>query len=343
MKKIHKALTFRASSIGDCLMGKHLLENIHAQYANARLGIVVASRGAMIHDLFAAYPWLEIVEVNRRNPRDLFSLLRNFFRSDLVITQYAGKKGGRFGFASKLVARLLAKRGGLIGFNDALQWNKYLYDRLLPVRSDMAVVEHDHAVLRAENMFISSLFPTLKFIKDDSVLAKFCLEKEKYIIVHLFAGNMKRGLHPDRKHEILRALAKKNSNINLVVTGGVADREEALRVAENIPVRVIAGDATLQEMMNLIDQSHSVVSVDTGVAHIAAQLRKPLVVMRTCLGANWWFCEQYGDTAPITILSCDEKCVDGHIAKNYPDCINEISNEAILQAVAQRTNIVLLK
>lgn len=334
MKKIHKALTFRASSIGDCLMGKHLLENIYAQHPNARLGIVVASRGAMIRDLFAAYPWLEVVEANRRNPRALFSLLRNFFRSDLVITQYAGKKGGRFGFASKLAARLLAKRGGLIGFNDASQWNGYLYDRLLPVRSDKAVAEHDHAVLRAEGIPISSLFPTLKFIKDDSVLTKFGLEKEKYIIVHLFAGNMSRGLHPDQKREILLALAKKFPNIHLVVSGGIADKEEALRVAGNIPVKVIAGDATLQEMMNLIDQSRGVVSVDTGMAHIAAQLRKPLVVMRTCLGANWWFHEQYGDKAPITILSCDEGCVGGHIAKNYPDCINEIPNEAILRAVA---------
>lgn len=334
MKKIHKALTFRASSIGDCLMGKHLLENIHAQHPNARLGIVVASRGAMIRDLFAAYPWLEIVEASRRNPRTLFLLLRNFFRSDLVVTQYAGKKGGRFSFTSKLAARLLAKRGELIGFDDVSQWNGYLYDRLLPVRSDIAVVEHDHAVLRAENIPISFLFPTLKFIKDDSVLAKFGLEKEKYIIVHLFAGNMSRGLHPDKKNEILLNLVKKNPNIHLVVSGAAADKEEALRVAENIPAKVIAGDATLQEMMNLIDQSCGVISVDTGMAHITAQLRKPLVVMRTCLGANWWFREQYGNNAPITILSCDEKCVDGHIVKNYPDCINEISNEVILRAIA---------
>jgi hypothetical protein len=31
-------------------------------------------------------------------------------------------------------------------------------DRLLPVRSDVAVVEHDHAALRAENIFISFYF-----------------------------------------------------------------------------------------------------------------------------------------------------------------------------------------
>ena len=110
--EIKKALTFRASSIGDCLMGKYLLENIHVQFPSARLGIVVGSRGAMLRDLFAAYPWLEIIEANRRSPSALFSLLKNFYGSDLVITQYAGKPCGRFSFRSKLFARVLAKRGG---------------------------------------------------------------------------------------------------------------------------------------------------------------------------------------------------------------------------------------
>ncbi|MEK7114207.1 MAG: hypothetical protein AAB850_01520, partial [Patescibacteria group bacterium] len=102
--EIKKALTFRASSIGDCLMGKYLLENIHAAYPHARLGIVVASRAEMIRDLFAAYPWLEVIEANRRNPVSLFSLWKKYHESDLVVTQYAGKLGGKFGLASKLFA-----------------------------------------------------------------------------------------------------------------------------------------------------------------------------------------------------------------------------------------------
>ena len=40
------------------------------------------------------------------------------------------------------------------------------------------------------------------------ILYKFGLETGKFIIVHLFAGNAARGLHPDKKHELLVALAK---------------------------------------------------------------------------------------------------------------------------------------
>ena len=217
---VTKALTFRASSIGDCLMGKYLLENIHDRFPDARLGIVIGSRAGMIRDLFAAYPWLEVIEANRRNPGALFSLWKNFHGSDLVVTQYAGKKGGRFGLASKLAARLLAKRGGLVGFTDASKVTALLYDRLLPVRFDTAVAERDREALCAAGFSVSLPFPALEFVRDGAVLTTYNLEAGKFIVVHLFAGNKGRGLSPDKKRELLGALAKKLSGIRIVLSGG---------------------------------------------------------------------------------------------------------------------------
>lgn len=330
--EIRKALTFRASSIGDCLMGKYLLENIHAHCPQAQCGIVVASRSGMIRDLFAAYPWLKIVEASRRDFRSIFSLGKQFRGSDLVVTQYAGKKGGRFSLASKLAARFLAKRGGLIGFADVSPWNRFLYDRLLLVRSDVAVVEHDRAALYAAGIPPSLPFPTMQYAEDPTVLSAYNLEAGKFIVVHLFAGNKGRGLYPDKKRALLVALAKKLPDIRLVISGGANDREEALCVTRDIPATVIAGEATLQEMMNLIAQSRAAVSVDTGIAHIAAQLRKPLAVLRTCVGRAWWLEGQYGSEAPITVFSCDIVCENGHDAKDYPNCINAITMEEVARS-----------
>ena len=333
---IKKALTFRASSIGDCLMGKYLLENIHAQYPQARLGIVVASRGAMIADLFAAYPWLEVIEVNRRHPKALLSLWRNFHGSDLVVTQYSGKKGGRFGLASKFAARLLAKRGGLVGFTDVSKWNRILYDRLLLVRSDQAIAEHEREALRAAGLPVSLPFPTLAYLQDDTVLAKFHLEMEKYVVVHFSAGGAGRSISPEKGRELLTVLRDiLPKDISIVISGALADRESALAIVHGIEARVIAGEATLQEMMDVIQHSRAVVSVDTGMAHITAQLGKPLVVMRTCVGRNWWFSGQYGEKAPITVFSRSDLCAAGHIYKNFPACISAISVEDVARALGE--------
>jgi len=329
--EIKKALTLRASSIGDCLMGKYVLENIHAQFPEARCGIVVGNRAPMIRDLFAAYPWLEVIEANRRSPQSLLSLLKNFYRSDLVVTQYAGKPGGRFGLASKLFARILAKRGGLIGFIDASFWNRFLYDKLVPVRSNSAIAEHDRDALRAAGIPIALPFPIMQCVENNSVLSKFKLKAGNYIVVHLFAGNASRGLHPDKKRELLVALAQQVPNVRLVISGGAHDRDEALRVTEHIPATIIAGEATLQEMMNLIAHSRVVVSVDTGMAHIAAQLHKPLVVLRTCIGRQWWLPGQYGDDTPLAIFQCDTVCKGGHLAKAYPACMHAIDMEKVAE------------
>lgn len=307
-----------------------MLENIHAQYPGARLGIVVASRGAMIRDLFSAYPWLEIIEANRRNPKSLFPLFKNFYGSDLIVTQYAGKKGGKFSLASKLVAKLLAGAGGLVGFKDASGWNTTLYDKLVPIRADSAVAEHDREALRAAGIPVSLPFPKLEFVHDSSVLTRFNLVVGKYIVVHLFAGGKGRGISPEKSRELLIALKDRlASEIQLVISGSVADREIVTSVVHGIEVKVIAGETTLQEMMNLIKNSRAVVSADTGMAHITAQLGKPLIVMRTCIGRSWWLQEQYGKSANITVFSHDDSCANGHVYKNYPDCINAIEMKEV--------------
>lgn len=332
--EIKKALTFRASSIGDCLMGKYLLENIHEQYPQARLGIVVASRAEMIRDLFAAYPWLEVIEANRWNPKSLFHLWKNFRGSDLVVTQYAGKPGGRFSFRSKLSARILAKRGGLIGFADASRWNGVLYDKLIPLVTDAAPAALEREVLRVVGIQIAHEHPTMRHLPLPNVTEKFNLVSGGYIIVHLFAGNKSRGLHPDKKRELLIALAQKLPNTHLVISGGAADKKEAPHIAENISATVIAGEATLQELMNLIVKSRGVVSVDTGVAHITAQLDRPLAVLATCLGLHWWGEDQYGIDALVTLFTCSNLCMGGHVYKEYPDCMNEIDVREISQKIS---------
>lgn len=328
--KIKKVITFRASSIGDCLMGKYLLENIRARYPQARLGIVVASRGDMIRDLLAAYPWLEVIEANRRNPRALLALARAFFGSDLVVTQYAGKKGGMFGLGSKLFARLLARRGGLVGFMDAFLWNGILYDLLVPVKAEEAIAEHEREVLAAVGVPVALPFPKLVCLPGGAVVGT-----GEFVIAHFFAGGKGRSMSPEKSRELLTALRRAlPGDISILVSGSSADCSSARAIAEGIDAKVIAGETTLQEMMRLIRESRCVISVDTGMAHIAAQLGTPLVVMRTCIGRNWWLPGQYGENAPIAVCSHDASCRDGHTNKEYPECLNKIPTEEMV-AVAR--------
>lgn len=332
---IRKAVTFRASAIGDCLMGKYLLENVRALYPEARVGIVVASRGAMIRDLFAAYPWLEVIEANRRNPRALATLWHRFHGSDLVVTQYAGKHGGSFGFGSKIAARALAHKGGLVGFSDASTWNERIYDHLLPVDSHSAVAEHERAALRVFGLSVPLPFPTLRFIRQEGILRSLHLAPRQFVIVHLFAGNTKRSMSPKTGRALLVALRETlPSGVSILVSGSESDRAAALEIASGTGADVLAGRVSLQELITLLAESRSVVSVDTGVAHMAAQVGVPLLVMRTCLGPNWWYSGQYGPEARVTVFEHDAACVHGHQSKAYPACIEGIDVAAVAARAA---------
>lgn len=333
--KIKKVVTFRASSIGDCLMAKYLLENIHLEFPEAKCAIVVAGRAKMIRDLLSSYQWIEVIEANRRNLRAVLSLWWKYHGSDLVVTQYAGKPGGRFGLTSKFMARILAHKGGYVGFDDPSRWNKILFDHTIPVRSDRAVVWHEQEALRTFDIPKSISFPKIIFQKDTNILENFGLRPGNFIVLHLFAGGLGRGMNPEKKRELIDYLVGMDRNLQIVISGGIGDREELLRITRDLPVTIIAGKTTLQELMNVIFNSRGVISLDTGVAHISAQLGKPLVVLRTCLAPNWWFAEQYGPSAPINILSSDRSCSKGHIFKDYPGCLNDIPIDDIGKAIRQ--------
>jgi ADP-heptose:LPS heptosyltransferase len=338
---IQKALTFRASSIGDCLMGKYLLDNVHAQFPEARLAIVVASRSAMIRDLLAASAYIEVIEANRKNFTSLWNLWRTFRGSDFVVTQYAGKVGGKFSLASKLAARVLARRlpaqaGGLIGFRDVSRFN-FLYDHLIEFDRSEAPAALERRALRAVGVPISLPQPTLSYVPNDHVLTKFNLQEKKYTIVHLFSSGKGRGLSPAKKRELLETLSLALPNVQIILTGIAKEKEELQVAAANLNARVIAGETSLQEMMNLMVHSAGVVAVDTGAAHIAAQLGVPLVVLSSCLGIHWWGSEQYGDAAHVAVFRNAAACSGNHIITDYPPCLNDID----MRDVSTRAAVIL--
>jgi hypothetical protein len=84
-------------------MGKYFLENVHTANPTAEIFILVGSRGAMIRELFLDYPWLTVLEANRRSPKSLFRAWQALQGVDIALTQVSDKP---FSTVSKVFARL---------------------------------------------------------------------------------------------------------------------------------------------------------------------------------------------------------------------------------------------
>lgn len=314
-------------------MGKYLLEQIHAEYPNGYFAIVVASRAGMIRDLLTAYPWIHVIEASRRSPSAILQAFQTLWGSDATETQCTGR--GQFSTTSKLFARLVTKKGRLVGYQDPWKWNRFLYDTVLPYDHQKALRLHEQSAVQALGVSISLPEATLKYSSDAGVHERFSLPKKSYVILHLFAGTGGRGFTRERRIELVREMQQQfGSKYTIVLTGGSSDEVYANEVAGGYPVRVLAGKTTVQELANLIVGSIGVVSIDTGVAHMTAQLGVPLVVTRSCFAYNWWAPEQY--QGPLTVLSADSVCASGHIPDKDDNCLNSVPVAEIMQAARVR-------
>ena len=316
-------------------MGKYLLENIHSAYPEAQCAMLVAGSSAMIRDLLAAYPWIEVVEANTRQPRTIFAAFKKLFPSDATVTQYSGR--GAFSAASKLFARLVTRHDRLAGFTDAWPLNRFLFDHLIPFSMRRAMRLHECDALEALGIPVN--IQEIKLVPNEGsgVLKKFDLLKSSYIVLNLFSGSKGRGLSLEHQMAIARVMYEKHgTRKKIILTGGLLDETLMNSIKDAVPELIVAPGLSMQELITLVAHSLAVVSLDTGVGHIAAQTGVPLVILRTCWGYNWWNKEQYPRKG-ITVLAHDELCAGEHIKKDFPACLGAISPDEVTDALRRVT------
>lgn len=332
---VNKAITFRASALGDALNAKYLFDNVHAAYPEARCAIIVSSKASMIRDLLRAHPWIDVVQANHRDLKSLGALWRTYRDSDLVVIPRT-KAGSAFSFLSKIAARLLARRGALIGFVDASRLSLRLYDQVLPRRDTEAPRVSERDVLRAAGIPIAVESVVLEHVPQERLLPRLGLVSKNYIVVHLFAGAGSRGPSQEKRQELIDTLFRYLPQTPMVLTGTAVDGGAIASLVLPGTVRVVAGSLSVQELMALMVESACVLSVGSGPSHIASSLGVPTVVLVTCHGVPWVGKEQYGEAALIQVHCNASACINGHdYGRAYPACIETVNTDALAQAVTQ--------
>ena len=325
-----KVFTMRAASIGDALMGKYLLENVHSVYPDAKCYLLVSQREKMIKDLLSAYTWIEVLHVNRKKPVSLFKTILKLWGCNFTVTQYSHTA---FSMPSKLFARLVTSHGCLVGFEDKSKWNKLIYSHLLPKKFNEVTKLLEQKALLSMGIKPTIEELTLKYKEDTTAFDKIN-KSAGYILLHLFSGSIGRGLSDENRARVVKAVVKGAGNIPVFLTGTSAQRDDAKKATCGTSAEVIAGDTSIKSLVTLIDKSIVVVSLDTGVGHIAAHLKKPSIILSSFQTQGWWNKPQYG--SHVTVLSAEkgrDEAPDCRIA--MPESLNNISSELIISKVQQ--------
>ena len=228
---------------------------------------------------------------------------------------------------------MLTRFGRLVGFTDSWPFNRLIFDHLMPFSMLRAMRLHECDALNALGVPVA--FPEITLVpqKGTMVLEQLNLGKDPYLVLNLFSGSRGRGLSLEHQRTITRTIIDTfGARMKIVLTGGPSDEPLMRSIKERAPTLVLALGIGMQALITLVAKSKAVVSLDTGVAHIAAQTGVPLVVMRTCWGYNWWNKDQY-PREKIIVLAHDEFCSNGHVAKDFPACLSVISTEEVARAI----------
>ena len=167
-----------------------------------------------------------------------------------------------------------------------------------------------------------------------------------FISIVIGASFYTKKLPVDKLQELCRKI-----NHPIILLGGKEEREEGDAIASVDPIKVYnaCGKFSLHESADLVRQSKVVVAQDTGLMHMAAALKKPVVAVWGSTTPSFGMTPYYGDNflqlhpdpydnvqvlklwcRPCTKIGRD-KCPQGHFK-----CMRNLSLDEIVADVEKR-------
>jgi heptosyltransferase I len=258
---VRRVAILKAAAIGDTVLLTPVITAISQAYPAATVSVYLGPSNQAVGGFLSG------VEVRRYDPIRPFALVRRLRRErmDLVLD---------FEPWTRLNPLIAAAAGGwCAGFRSAGQHRHFAFD---------ASVQHSRECHEIENYRRLARLIGVAATRDPSfacTAANPAADARPYVVLHAWSGGFMGHLKEwprERWVELGRRLLARGAGV--VITAGPADRERALDLAEGVGAgsRALLG-ASLPETATALRDAIGVVSVNTGVLHLAAA-----VGARTC-------------------------------------------------------------
>lgn len=252
-------LIIRFSSIGDIVLCSPVLRALNKAYPEAQIDVLTKPNFAMV---WQGNPYVNRIlvwansddtKIWKQQPYDLIVDLHGNMRSATV--------------------KLIRWDCPSIRF-DKQNWRKFLLVRTKNIRFAASPINHRYAKL-IYSLGIEKEEAGLDFFNLEAVPEETKLPSAYHVLV--LGGSYATKQIPTLK--ILDFFATLEANISFVLLGGDKEMQAADIIQKQFPDTVInlCGTLRLGQSAEVISQSRVVVTGDTGLAHIAAALGKPIL------------------------------------------------------------------
>jgi heptosyltransferase III len=318
-------------AMGDALLLSSLLHDLRVGFPLCSITVFASNSNNAIFDLLDGPD--HVVRVPISNPWAMLQIIRRV-RFDVLIDS------GQWARISAILAAA-AKTSYSIGFKTSGQWRHWAFD---------AVVEHSNSCHEIDN-FRRLLSPlgisatSLPKFTEEVLRAQDHRFSHPYVVFHPWASGFKSELREwpiDRWAAVAKEVHKRGYHV--VVTGSRDDaaRAQALTDALNAPSQIFnfAGQVSLRGTASLLLNAAAVVSVNTGVMHMAALLNRPTLALHGPTNPRRW--GPLGSSA--IVIGPDWNCGCGYLNLGFeyptspPDCMSRISIDDVLDKLATTLN-----
>jgi lipopolysaccharide heptosyltransferase III len=318
----------QTAAIGDTVLMAGVLSDLRRSFPKARIVLFAGPSNYEMARLLAGPD--EVVRLPVTNVCQAVRILRGR-RVDVLCD---------FGPWPRVNAIYAAFSGAsfLIGFRTPGQYRHYVYDRAVNHSRQVHEVENQRALVR----FLGVESNTLPRLAVDAALPKGLTPKE-YVAFHAWSAGY-RGYIKEWPEEYWLALAEavRSCGYGIVLTGGPADRNRAEALSSRLSAcsagqaLSFAGKTTLAETVRILKDAAAVVSVNTGIVHLAAAVGTPVVSINGPVNGTRW-----GPLGPKGV-SIDAKGPDcGYLSLGFEydghreDCMATIKPERVFESLVK--------
>lgn len=264
---------FKEACIGDTILLAGLIPDLRKAYPGVRVTLFVGPTNKGVAALIDADERVELpvtspfrcAKLMRRHPVDV---LLDFGQWPRINAVYSW----------------LSSAAYTIGFSTAGQHRHYGYDAVVEHRSDRHELENFQALLAPLGVE-SKRVPTISVEGDAPV-------DGTYVVCHPWPGGTLSEVREWPQERWVELMCRfRSEGKRVLVTGGPADRErsEALaRLCADDGVEVRAGKDGLSEVASILRRAACVVSVNTGIMHLAAAVGAPTLGLNGPTAEHRW-------------------------------------------------------
>lgn len=275
--EIKKIALLKTAAIGDTVILSAIIQDIINAIEGAEITLFTASSNYTIATIIAKQHknQLTVVKLPIQNPFKTIKIIKNY-QFDLWLD---------FGPWPRInaVISFFANANHKFGFKTKKQYRHYIYDNYATHQNNTHELNNYRNILKIAKIEPLQALPTLQ--------AKFA--PANHAVIHMSPGGSKRHLKiwQDNKWiETINYLTKKGLIVKLSGAQTDIDNVKNIQSKCEMPnkVEVIAGKINLEELFNVLKGSRLVISIDTGIMHLASALQCNLIALHGPTSPQHW-------------------------------------------------------